>query len=47
VCVYGENNHALEAKMMGVKNLYFSRILVFLWVVMCDQVLYMWMQVTI
>jgi hypothetical protein len=43
----GKKCRAFEAKQMGVKNLSFLEILMFLWVVMADQVLYMWMQVTI
>jgi hypothetical protein len=42
----GENNRAHEAKLGSVKNLSFLRFGVFLWVVMSDQVLCMWMQVT-
>jgi hypothetical protein len=46
VCTYGGKRHALEAKLRGVKTYLFLEILVFLWVVMADQILYVWMQVT-
>ena len=38
----GENNHAHEVKWRGVKKLVFVEILMFLWVVMSEQVLFMW-----